>query len=415
MVPQFITVDRKKYATGLFWQPVVGTNANNYARSLAKTVEKKYGLYIEYKNMVGLAPQRSGLRLGMPSAAVEIADALSEYISFLAAFQTSNGFYILAVRNGVIIYDKLIVASEKARQQYIELSVIPDWGILIAPEQWMIPRSKEKLINDILQGNIVARLLPISLLQSGFSSVVLIGLFVLSIVFILRTPIAKLFIPNNVKQIDPELVEEYKKQIEEKKQELEQQYIEEDITPMVYPYDYLPDKNQRAELCYKAIGFLMQPISGWNQVYTKCDEDSVSATFSRAYGTMNDFYNVGKDIIPGVTVQEVSDNEIIVKAKLPKLDTISSVEERDSGTVVRDVITIFQLLNNDFEISSVVDTISNGVTTENINVVEIAASSKLIPSEFIQIFKNFEGVYMTSVVWNVKTRVWNYEIIIYTK
>lgn len=416
MVSQVITVERKKYATGLFWQPVVGTNANNYARSLAKNVEKKYSLYVEYRNMVGLSSRRSGAHFGMPSAAIEIIESLSEYVSFLAAFQTNNGFYILAIRNGIIIHDELISSSEDARRQYVDLSAIPDWGILIAPEQWMIPRSKEILLSDVIHGaNIKSRLLPISIFQSGLSSFVLIGIFVLFIVFMLKTPIAKLFIPNNVTKIDPELVQEYKKQIEEKKQELEQQYIEEDVKPMVYPYDSLPDKNQRAELCYKAMGFLMQPISGWNQVYTKCDETHVSATFSRDYGSMNDFYNIGKDLIPGVVVQEVSDNEIIVKAKLPELETKSSLEERDVDTVIRDVTTVFQLLNNDFEISSVTDTITNGEKTENINVVEISASSKLIPSEFIQIFKDFEGVYVTSITWNVKTRVWNYDVVIYTK
>ena len=67
------------------------------------------------------------------------------------------------------------------------------------------------------------------------------------------------------------------------------------------------------------------------------------------------------------------------------------------------------------EINAVTDTLTNGVQTETVNVVEISATSKLIPAEFMNIFADFGGVYMPSVVWNVKTRNWNYEVIIYTK
>ena len=42
-----------------------------------------------------------------------------------------------------------------------------------------------------------------------------------------------------------------------------------------YPYDNLPDVQERASLCYKAIAFVMQPIAGWNQTFAKCDGEYV--------------------------------------------------------------------------------------------------------------------------------------------
>ena len=46
MPGQVITVDRKKYAVGLFWQPTgAGYVARTYARALARSVDKKLNLY----------------------------------------------------------------------------------------------------------------------------------------------------------------------------------------------------------------------------------------------------------------------------------------------------------------------------------------------------------------------------------
>ena len=84
MIKQIITLNHKKYATGLFWQPVsVGSTSSNYAKQLAETIDKKYTLYVDYKSMIGLGDKSTGIYSGLISAAAEIVDSLSEYISFL--------------------------------------------------------------------------------------------------------------------------------------------------------------------------------------------------------------------------------------------------------------------------------------------------------------------------------------------
>ena len=160
---------------------------------------------------------------------------------------------------------------------------------------------------------------------------------------------------------------------------------------------------------------MMQPIPGWNQTYAKCDGDYVTATFKRDFGTLNDFYEIGGQILPGALVQQMSDDEILVRAKMPSLPLSASLDERDQETVMREISTVFQKLNTTPEMQAVTDTLTNGVDTENINVIELSISSKLTPYEFMQIFKDFEGVYMTAVNWRTNTRTWNYEVIIYTK
>lgn len=418
MIKQIITVRHKKFATGLFWQPVsVGNTASNYAKQLAKNIDKKYTLYVDYKSMVGLADKSSGVYAWLPSAAVEIVESLSEFVSFLGVFQVNNYFYLVAVRNGVIIRDVLIETSEEARKLYAELSNIPDWGALFAPAVWGMPKAQEKFISELIRSSTSVRLRPINVFNSVWPTIIFLAFVLFAGVFLFREKIVNLFSLRQPVQVNPELAAEYKRNIELKKQELIKKLdvVKQEVEPIQYPFDYLPNVKDRADLCYKAAAFVMQPIPGWNQTYVKCDETFVSVNFARSFGTLNDFYLVGANLMPGALVQQVSDNEVIVRVNLPKLKTYSSLDERDVSSAVRDLTTVFQQLNIQADINSVTDVVTNGVKTENINIIEISASSKLIPSEFMNIFNDFQGVYMTSVVWNANTRTWRYEVIVYTK
>lgn len=416
MIKQIITVHHKKFATGLFWQPLrVGNTARSAAKELSKAGSKRKCYFTEYKSMVGVGSSCDGAQTGIESAAAQIMESLSEFVSFLAVFSVNNRFYLVAVRNGIIIRDVLIENQEEARKMYTELASLPDWGILIAPSSWGIPKSQEKDISDLIGKENVARLRPFCFLKAIFPSLLMTVLFVLFGVYILSNPIKT---PSDKgSNLNTELASEYRKQIELKKQEILDKKLAQEaaIKSFQYPYDNLPNVMERANLCYKGIAFVMQPIAGWNQTFAKCDGEYVSATFMRDFGTLNDFYEIGGELMPGAIVQQISDDEIIVRVKLPKLKTYSSLDERDPINAARDIASVFQQINTRAEINNVTDTILNNGVTEIVHVTEVAASSKLIPSEFMYAFKDFQGVYMTSVSWRANTRTWNYEVIIYTK
>lgn len=420
MANQYISVNRKKYAVGLFWQPVAaGFVARNYARSLARSVDKKLNLYVEYKFMVGLTSRRGGVRPGMLSAAAEVMEAFSEYTSFLAVFQVDKSFYLVAARNGIILQDALFDNEDAARTEYVKMSEIPDWGALFAPGAWGMPRAAERNLGDLLLGHSHASLHAISRFRSGMLSAILLLLFLGAVFGLFREPIAEMMAPRpTMAEVNPELVAEYKKQIEAKNKELDAQFeIEKKLPPepIVMPYEMLPDPVVRAQLCYQAIGFLMQPISGWNQVYAECGENYATVEFRRSFGTLGDFYMVASELMPGALVQEVSDDVLRVRATLPAVPTVASQDERDADTIVRDVTSIFQGIDTSIQTEVVVDTLTNGVDVATVNVVEIGADSKLTPMQFMEIFQDFGGVYMTLCAWDYSSRTWNYEVIIYAK
>lgn len=420
MNSQVITINRKKYAVGLFWQPTgAGYVARSYARTLARSVDKKLNLFTEYKAMVGLGAKREGHRVGMESAAAAVTDALTEYSSFLAVFSVDKFFFLVAVRNGIILEDKIFEREEDARSEYFKLSEIPDWNALFAPSAWGMPRAVERNLSDLIINTSRSVLKPISRISTGFLSVVLLAMFALGFVYFFKEPIKQIVSPQpKLEQVDPELAAEYQKQVEEKNKELDAEFNIQKAPqpePLVMPYDYLPDPMERAEVCYQAIGFLMQPVLGWNQTSVECGETHAGAWFARSFGTLGDFYNYATDLMPGAFVQEESESSLYARVKLPTINTYASLDERDADTVMRDVMTAFQSIDTVVDMEAVVDTLTNGVETVYLNVIEIAADSKLVPMEFMKIFENFGGVYMTRCVWNVSTRTWNYEVIIYVK
>ena len=172
----------------------------------------------------------------------------------------------------------------------------------------------------------------------------------------------------------------------------------------------------RARICYKAVAYMMQPVVGWNQKMIDCDAEYVSGTFVRDFGTINDFYVVGADLMPGGVVNQKSENEISVRVKLPKVPTHESLDDREQEIAMRDIVSIFQQANMKADIKTANTSVRNGIAgKEIVNVIEVIASSKLIPMEFMKIFSNFNGVYMKSVNWGTDSKTWSYRILIYTK
>ena len=420
MASQYIYVNRKKYAVGLLWQPVrAGVVVRNYARTLARAIDKKLNLFTEYRSMVGLASRRLGARVGMSVAAAAVMERFAEYTSFLAVFRVNSGFYLVAARNGIILADKVFETEKDARAEYVKLSEIPDWGAFFAPGAWGMPKAAERDIGELLNGYNKTTMHSISHFGVNMFSVALFVVFVLGMLVLFREPIVQVLMPRpKLNQVNPELVAEYKKQLEEKNKQLDVQFeIEkpQPPEPIVMPYELLPDAAARADLCYRAIAFVMQPVIGWNQTYAECGEEYVTTEFVRNFGTLNEFYTIVADLMPGAFVQEVNEDVVRVQARLPQLNIVSSVDERDVDSVVRDVTTLFQEIDMDLQTQIVTDTLTNGVDVANVNLVEVGVKSKLIPMQFMKIFEDFGGTYMIRARWDVRSLTWNYEVIIYAK
>ncbi|MDR1207549.1 MAG: type 4b pilus protein PilO2 [Rickettsiales bacterium] len=414
---QVITIERKRYATGLFWQPLTnGQNARFFAHKIAKFVPGRVKFFTEYRGMVGVGSLALGHRRRMGVAAVEVMEALSEYNSFLAVFAVKQGMYLIAARNGIIITDRLYENEIDAKAEYEQLSTLPDWGVLVAPGYWSAPRSEEKLIEEVVSGESKQTIQPVSNVGGWLLSIILVIAFLAGMFVMFKGPLVG-FVADQGHKAKPDeaALAEYKRKMAQNDKLLVLPQTKDQVR-IELPYENLPDMFLRAEQCRDAITALMRIIPGWNQVDAECLGTSATVHLHRTYGAITDVYDFVAAAMPGVDVIENSDSDIVLVAQLDRLHGESRLSEVPMDVVARSINSEFQLMGARVDVRPGIETVQGpGGITESVNVVLATAGSKLEPNEFIKIFKDYYAVALPSIRWTAHDRTWNYEVKIYVK
>ena len=416
MVQQVINIARKKYAAGLFWQPVAGgQNPRSFARKIAKFVPGRIKYFTEYRGMVGIGAFALGHRRAMTIAAAEIMEAFSEYNSFLGVFAVRQGSYLLAVRNGIIIADKLYPNEDEARAEYDKLSELPDWGTLIAPGNWSAPRAEEKHLEDVVSGDSKFTIQSVSNVGKWLVTLILLALAVGIGLYVYWNPIQQIIsVHAHPEKVDQLAAEKYRRSMEERTAQLKANLPA--PLKIAMPYETLPDPALRMQQCYDAITYLMQIIPGWNQVDASCDETTATTHLHRSWGAMTDVLAFVANNMSDAGITENSDSDIVLTLDLVKLPTSVRPPVMAASDVSRNVNSTFQLMGQSVDVRPGVETVVGpNNTTAAVNLVMASAASKLVPLEFIKIFADYSAVAVPSVTWTARDRTWNYEVKIYVK
>jgi hypothetical protein len=411
LAAQVITIERKKYAVGLFWQPLpLGQNPRDFAKVLSKQIPGNSKLYASFKSMVAVGGSSMGHRRRMEVAAAEVMNSFAEHSAFLAAFFVPQGFWIVAVRNNIIIFDQLFASEADAKREFITLSELPDWSIVIAPSYWNIPRAVEKPLRDIVSG---ASKITLSSIGGGIGNffALLIGLGLLfGLWYLFQDSIMQMIAPRPQQaKINPEIVAAYQNQLDAKSAPAVQTGAEN----VFAPYENLPDINLRAQQCWRGVAYVMQQIPGWVQVSAECDGMVARARLGRTYGTLAGLHESVGEIMEDVFIAEGRGSDAMIEvglAPLPPAD--SNVLQNLKEDVIFSVNSLFQMIGVAVEVSALVETIG---PNESVSVVMVRCASKLKPDEFVKIFDGFEPLYLQSAKWDARSRVWNYEVKIYAR
>ena len=418
-----ITISRRKYAAGLFWQPAGGRgNPRDNAAKIARIAKMRASLFVIWNGVIGLAGRRGGIRGGLAVAAPEVVEAFGEN-TFLAAFSVREGFWVLAVRGGIIIRDKLFGNAGDAFAEYMALNSMPDWAVLVAPSDWNAPSAVERRLDDIVSGNKRYRLSSISHLPGYVMTLAVLAGALFAGYNFFEHPIKKLFAPRPQQlNIDPDLAAEYKRkldQIDAPPPESPPQTIH---VPM--PYESLPNLAARADQCWRAIGFLSQQITGWAADTVACMDGEATAHLLRNHGTIGDLYSEVAQKMPGVSISETGGRDVILTARLKSLETSIQPPAYGADEIMTAVQSVFQRINEDIDFRRdfaelQIPKIGDGETLDtdmtDVGVVKIEASSKLQPMEFIKIMNDISSVHLTAVKWDNRGRNWNYDVVIYVK
>jgi hypothetical protein len=413
--PQVITIERRKYAVGLFWQPLAGgQNQRDFARTLARQIHGSVKFYAEFKSMVAVGSRAIGHRRGMKIAAAEVMNSFSEYNSFLAAFFVQQGFWIAAVRNNIVIFDRLFANENDAKREYANLSELPDWGMIVAPGYWHIPRAVEKPLRDIAAGTSKAALTPIGGFFGNVFSLLVFTAFALGVAYFFHDPILKVIAPRpHEAGIDPEALKEYKRRLEAKNAEI---HAPPPPAAAKAPYEDLPDPALRADQCWRGIAYVMQPVPGWVQQAAECDGLVARASLRRTYGTLAGLHESVRAAMENVFIAENTDSDAAINVDLRQLPAGGQGEPQNiAENIAYSVNTLFQTIGMTANVKPSVETSGSGAAAANANVVVVSAESKLKPGEFIRIFDEIAPLYLTSAKWDARSRVWNYEVKIYAK
>ena len=78
---------------------------------------------------------------------------MSEYTSVAAVFPVPEGWWLVAIRNDLILSeeDVLYTSEQDAQNKYYSLMSLPDWDLKIAPESWAIDKSRQISLETLLK------------------------------------------------------------------------------------------------------------------------------------------------------------------------------------------------------------------------------------------------------------------------
>ncbi len=410
-------VQGMNYAAGLFWQPLQNKDdpyaeIEDSADSVLEGADLfalKPGKAVQY----GLCTSVDGYKKGQPSIAVAIATALSDKSSYVAVFKVDNGWWYSCVRNDIILSDgdMLFLKEEDAKNQFMSMLAVPDWGRKIAPKEWGIEETDNTDIATLIGSGTLAKLQKIKALRGkklyavvGISAIV--GFWLLSslVTNVLLAPKKK---PMVVAPIRPKVV----KPVE---------------APVVLPWTKIKDPETILMSCYNDSMKLVKIMPpGWKINGINCSESSVTTSWNRQVGRIIWMDQALNESGINFSARSISDNGNTVIA-----GTSFKAAEINSPPAYRSV-ELKNILNDLFQSLDIRVTLSDFMYTppeakpqqvpkgqkppapRNYRMVKFSFSTVQNPSLWLDLLTKFSGLTITNIKYNTDNNIWQYEGAIY--
>ena len=399
-----INIEGTSYATSLFWQPL-----QNKDDPYAEVEEASAGV-LEGADLFcikpGKAPQfgicvsHEGYKSGTPAAAVSLATALSDRSSFVGVFKVKNGWWYTCVRNDIILSDgdMLFLNEEDAKNQFLSMLAVPDWGRKIAPPEWEIEETEYPELGKLLQRGAKGKLQKIKALR-GTKLIAVIAVSGIIGFWLLSSIISSLFFSPPKRPIIAPIAPKVVKPVE--------------VPPEIKPWEKLSDPEQVMKNCYKAVQDVVSIMPpGWVIGNISCTPGGLTTSWSRQVGRIS-WIEKALDM-SGITFsgRSISDdgNSLIASVPLDKIRQISSPPLKTD-------IDLKNTLNNLFQsIGQAVNLSSFSYTSPQQNVyrsVKFKFTSTHNPVIWNDLLIKFSGLEITMIRYNTGAKTWEYEGAIY--
>lgn len=398
-----INVGGTTYATSLFWQPL-----QNHEDPFAEVEEASEGV-LEGADLFcikqgktsqfGICVSHEGYKNKEYVAAVSLASALSNISSFVAIFKVSNGWWYTCVRNDIILSDgdMLFLNENEAKEQFMSMLAVPDWGYKIAPASWGIEETTYFDLEDLFQKGVASRLQKIKALRGskllaviGISSVIALWLL-FNIVDAILTPTAKPIIA----PIAPKVT-----QIEAP-------------PPEIKPWEKISNPKIIMEDCLKSVHSLMNVSPpGWLISQIACSSNGASTSWNRDVGRISWIEKALDRSSINFSSRQVSDdgNNMIVTVPFIGINEISSPPLKSDSDLKKTLNNMFQSIGQEISLNSF-SYVSEQKNTYKSVIFNFASRNN--PVVWGNLLTEFSGLEINIIKYDTTTEIWEYEGAIY--
>ena len=414
-----IKVGGKSYAVGLFWQPV--QDEKNFMKEVREAVRS----VLPAANLVctrrGSAPQYglgmtlSRQKAGMPAGAAAVANALRDKSSAVAVLKVDEGWWFITIRNNLILAEEDVVYEKEAaaRDAFVSMLSIPDWGYRIAPASWDIEDTVELAAGALLAKG--AGGTELKTIRGEVNVRLLLGLALAAGV--------------GLAWWQRHDAEQRRKQLEYEEILAEAQEAEEEEDPSLAhipaPYENLMDPLDFAKKCTILVSNTFHPLPGWSLVQATCTEREMAASFRRTYGTAGWIFDA-KDFgrLPGEMELKATDssyNSILGSIAIPMVRRAAVPPLYDKPTIQKRMSDVFQSLRIDnFRFEDKTETRSNPRDPQDkksfsYTLFTFTDVMWRQPIYWVNVLAEMKSVEISTIKWDNTNKKWTYEGKIYEK
>ncbi len=185
-----VSVGGQKYAVGLVWQPL--QNLDDPVMEIREAAESELGADIYCMRpattpQYGIGRTELGHKEGMPSLAAAVASALSNRGSVCAVFKVDAGWWLVAIRNDLILAEEDVVFANEADVQraYAAMMAVPDWDLKIVPAEWNITGTEQRDLAKLIQGVRRVRLKELNAVRRTKFLLVIAILILVAVIYVI--------------------------------------------------------------------------------------------------------------------------------------------------------------------------------------------------------------------------------------
>lgn len=392
-----------EYAASLFWQSLQNQND-----PLPEVIESSQGvlegadLYCVKKGKTpqfGICVSADGYKSNENVAAPNVATALADQPSFVAVFKVDGGWWYVCVRDEVILAngDMLYLSEDDAKKQFMNMLMVPDWHLKIAPPEWGLEDTIYPNLADILDRGSRIKLQKIS--NKGQLFYVIAGILGIVALYFIYKFLMFIFAPPPppvvVAPVQPKAVAKPAPPPEPK------------------PWEKIPSPEQLMKNCHLNTLNLVRILPpGWKITPISCSLSGVNTSWTRQFGRI---YTIDKALNESgidFSARSVSDDgsSVMVAVSIGNIPNVNSEPTKNLVDLRNSLNNLFQSISQSVSLTNYTYT---SPQKKVYKAIKFKFSSGYNPQIWKTLLTDFSGLEINSIQYDPASGVWSYEGAIY--